>query len=276
MRRIPTCVLSASEPPSVSNGHAVDRFVQIGSLTKVLTGTALMRLAAAGALTLDDPVERWLPAAPGTGITLRQLAEHTSGLPRLPPQAAGRDPYTPFDDRALRDVLNRLDSIAVRPAGQEEEYSNLGYAVLGAALAAATGTSYEELVTEHVLRPLDVAEVSADPDPARRLLAPGLFGGTRRPWTMAGPILPAGGLWATPRAAADLLVRLLVERRLGDPAPTWQTAGPLRWHNGATRDASVFAGATNDGRWVVVHRLNGDPDDTDRVGIGVLKESRQR
>ncbi|MFF4549196.1 serine hydrolase domain-containing protein [Streptomyces sp. NPDC001406] len=276
MRRIPTCVLSDSEPPKVGDGHAVDRFVQIGSLTKVLTGTALMRLAAAGALTLDDPVERWLPAAPGTGITLRQLADHTSGLPRLPPQAAGRDPYTPFDDRALRDVLNRLDSIAIRPAGQEEEYSNLGYAVLGAALAAATGTSYEELVTEHVLRPLDVAEVSADPDPARCLLAPGLFGGTRRPWTMRGPILPAGGLWATPRAAADLLVRLLVERRLGDPAPTWQTAGPLRWHNGATRDASVFAGATNDGRWVVVHRLNGDPEDTDRVGIEVLKESRQR
>ncbi|MFE0512542.1 serine hydrolase domain-containing protein [Streptomyces sp. NPDC058964] len=276
MRRTPTCVLSDSEPPSVSNGHAVDRFVQIGSLTKVLTGTALMRLAAAGALTLDDPVERWLPAAPGTGITLRHLADHTSGLPRLPPQVSGRDPYVPFDDRALRDVLSRLDTLVTRPAGQEEEYSNLGYAVLGAALAAVSGTTYEELVTAQVLRPLDVTEVSADPDPARRLLAPGLFGGSRRPWTMAGPILPAGGLWATPRASAELLVRLLVERRLGDPAPTWQTAGPLLWHNGATRDASVFAGATADGRWVLVHRLNGDPDDTDRTGVEVLRRGRQR
>jgi CubicO group peptidase (beta-lactamase class C family) len=86
MRRIPTCVLSDSEPPSISNGHAFDRFVQIGSLTKVLTGTALMRLAAAGALTLDDPVERWLPAAPGTGITLRQLADHTSASPGCRPR----------------------------------------------------------------------------------------------------------------------------------------------------------------------------------------------
>ncbi|MFJ3307952.1 serine hydrolase domain-containing protein [Streptomyces sp. NPDC086549] len=275
MRRTPTCVLSDSEPANVSDGHAVDRFVQIGSLTKVLTGTALVRLAAAGALTLDDPVERWLPAAPGTGITLRHLADHTSGLPRLPPHVAGRDPYVPFDERALRDVLSRLDSIATRPAGQEEEYSNLGYAVLGAALAAASGTTYEELVGAHVLRPLDVTEVTADPDPARRLPAPGLFGRARRPWTMGGPILPAGGLWATPRAAAELLVRLLVERRLGDPAPTWQTAGPLRWHNGATRDASVFAGATEDGRWVLVHRLNGDPDDTDRTGIKVLQGARQ-
>ncbi|WP_283216965.1 serine hydrolase [Streptomyces avermitilis] len=38
-------------------------------------------MAAAGVLELDDPVERWLPAAPGTGITLRHLAQHTSGLP---------------------------------------------------------------------------------------------------------------------------------------------------------------------------------------------------
>ncbi|MFJ3234775.1 serine hydrolase domain-containing protein [Streptomyces sp. NPDC086787] len=273
MRRIPTCVLGDFGPPSVRDGHALDRFVQIGSLTKVVTGTALLRLAAIGALSPDDPVERWLPAAPGTGITLRHLAEHTSGLPRLPPQAAGRDPYVPFDTAALHDVLSRLDSVAVRPAGQQEEYSNLGYAVLGAALTAASGTTYEELVDAYVLGPLDVTEISADPDPARRLSAPGLFGRARKPWTMSGPILPAGGLWATPRAAADLVVRLLVERRLGEPAPTWQRTGPLHWHNGATRDASVFAGATDDGRWVLVHRLGGDPDDTDLSGIEVLKGS---
>lgn len=76
-----------------------------------------------------------------------------------------------------------------------------------------------------------------------------------------------------PRAAADLLVRLAVERRLGDPAPSWQTAGPLHWHNGATRDASLFAGAMDDGRWVLIHRLNGAPEETDRVGIEVLKRS---
>ncbi|MFI9251458.1 serine hydrolase domain-containing protein [Streptomyces sp. NPDC053069] len=271
MPRTPTCVLSDASPVRVSDGHAADRFVEIGSFTKVLTGTVLMRMAAAGLLDVDDPVERWFPAVPPTGITLRHLAEHTSGLPRLPPGTGGRDPYAPFDDAALHRLLGRLDEVAVRPPGQQEEYSNLGYAVLGAALVSAAGAPYEELLAEHVLRPLDVDEVSVRPDPGRRLLAPGLFGRERRPWTMDGAILPAGGLWATPRAVADLLVRLAVERRLGDPAPSWQTTGALVWHNGATRHASVFAGAMADGRWVVVHRLGGLSDRTDRMGVDLLR-----
>ena len=91
---------------------------------------------------------------------------------------------------------------------------------------------------------------------------------------MDGAILPAGGLWATPRAVADLVVRLLLERRLGDPAPTRRTAGPLLLHNCATRDASLFAGATGDGRWVVIHRLGGAPNRTDQAGIEVLRCDR--
>lgn len=85
MRRTPTCVLSDAASPEVSDGHGVDRFVEIGSFTKVITGTALTRMAAAGVLSLDDPVERWLPAVPGTGITLLHLARHTSGLPACRP-----------------------------------------------------------------------------------------------------------------------------------------------------------------------------------------------
>ncbi|MEV5388590.1 serine hydrolase [Streptomyces sp. NPDC052721] len=275
VRRVPTCVLSDSAAPTVSDGHAVDRFVQIGSLTKVVTGTAMTRMAASGVLALDDPVERWLPTARRTGITLLHLARHTSGLPRLPPgRFPRRDPYAAFDRPALERLLPRLDTLVTRRPGQAEEYSNLGYAVLGAALTAAYARTYEELATEYVLRPLDITEMTANPDPAQRLPAPGLLGRPRRPWTMDGAILPAGGLWATPRAAADLVVRLLVERRLGDPAPSWQTSGPLRWHNGATRHASVFAGAMDDGRWVLIHRLNAVPEETDRAGIKALKEGR--
>lgn len=274
--RVPTCVLTQASPPALGDGHAVDRYVPIASLTKVVTGTALTRMAEAGVLALDDPVERWLPEAPATGITLLHLARHTSGLPRLPPgRLRSRDPYAAFDRAALRALLPRLDTLAVRPPGRQEEYSNLGYALLGAALTAASGTPYEELVTAHVLRPLDITEMTAHPAPDRCLQAPGRFGSPRRPWTMDGAILPAGGLWATPRAVADLVVRLLVERRLGDPAPSWQTAGPLYWHNGATRHASLFAGATADGSWVVVHRLNAKPEVTDRLGITTLKQTRQ-
>jgi len=58
---------------------------EIGSVTKTMTATLLALLAADGTLELDDEVSRWLPAGPNSGITLRQLATHTSGLPRLAP-----------------------------------------------------------------------------------------------------------------------------------------------------------------------------------------------
>lgn len=270
MRPIPTCLLNGDGPDRVSHGHDPDRFVQIGSLTKVLTSTALMRLAEVKTLDPQDPLERWLPVPAGTGVTLLHLAEHTSGLPRLPPGLGGRDPYASFDETALRALLGRWETLAVRGPGERAEYSNFGYAVLGAALVAATGHPYEELVREHVLDPLGIAAMAVRPPVDRRLCATGRFGRPRKPWTLDGAILPAGGMWATPRAAARLLTGLLVDRALGAPAPGWQRSGDITWHNGATRDTSVFAGALPDGRWALVHRLGGSPADTDAAGVRAL------
>ncbi|WKE70936.1 serine hydrolase [Streptomyces sp. WP-1] len=264
MSRVPTCVISSFQAPRVLHGHDPDRFVQIGSLTKPLTATVLTALAGSGVLALDDPLERFLPAPGGTGITLRHLAEHTSGLPRLPAGIRGRDPYAGFDERALDAVVRRLDTLATAPAGSTEEYSNLGYA-----LVAATRTPYEELLRRHVLGPLGVTDVAADPPADVRLCRRGLFGRPRRTWTMTGAILPAGGLWATPRATARLVTGLLVERALGEPAPGWQRSGRLLWHNGATRGASVFAGAVPRG-WILVHRLSGASAATDKLGVDTL------
>ncbi|MFF2513009.1 serine hydrolase domain-containing protein [Streptomyces sp. NPDC058086] len=270
MIRVPTCILSSFEPPRVHNGHSLDLFVQIGSLTKTLTATVLTALTGRGVLSLDDPLESFLPAPGGTGITLRHLAEHTSGLPRLPPEIGGRDPYAAFDTQALDAVVRQLDTLVTAPAGSTEEYSNLGYALLGAALVAATRTPYEELLHRHVLDPLGVTDVAAGPPPGRRLCRRGLFGRPKRLWTMTGAILPAGGLWATPEATARLVTGLLVDRRLGEPAPAWQKAGRLLWHNGATGGASVFAGAAPQG-WVLVHRLSGRSAATDRLALETFR-----
>lgn len=181
MRPVPLCVLSSSAPPRVEHGHDPELCVQIGSLTKPLTGTLLVRLAAAGALELDDPLERFLPVPAGTGITLRHLATHTSGLPRLPPGLDRRDPYVPFDAAALDALVRRLDTLVTGAPGEREEYSNFGYAVLGSALAAAGGAPYEHLLTEFVLSPLDITQVTSAPPPERRLVARGLLGRPLRP-----------------------------------------------------------------------------------------------
>ncbi|WP_328321145.1 serine hydrolase domain-containing protein [Streptomyces sp. NBC_00388] len=273
MPQVPTCILSSSQAPRVSHGHALDRFVQIGSLTKPLTGTLLAQLASAGVVQPGDPLDQYLPVPAGTGITLRHLAEHTASLPRVPPGLRRRDPYAGFGPEALNGVLEHLDTLTTGPPGGEADYSNLGYAILGAALSAAAGAPYEELLNRYVLAPLDITEVTSDPPHDERLSGRGFLGRPLRPWTMSSAILPAGGLWATPRETARLVTALLVERKLGEPALSWQTSGRLRWHNGATRDASVFAGALDDGTWVVVHRLSGKPAPTEDIAVRILKDA---
>ncbi|WP_308296216.1 serine hydrolase domain-containing protein [Streptomyces sp. ISL-96] len=275
MFRTPSCLLASGVEPRVTHGHSTTGYVQIGSLTKVVTGTALMRMAEAGLLSVDDPIERWLDTPPGSGITLLQLAEHTSGLPRQPPGLPRKNPYSGFDQAALDALLAGLGEMTTTPPGATEEYSNLGYALLGSALSVAAGIPYEELVHTYVLKPLGIEEMTAYPPAEQRLLATtSLLNRPRKPWTMDGAILPAGGLWATPRAAAQLLTGLLVDKLLGPPAPTWQKTGAVTWHNGATEGASIFAATLPDGRWTLLHRLGGSPDTTDLMGGKALAASR--
>ncbi|URN12583.1 beta-lactamase family protein [Streptomyces radiopugnans] len=177
----PICLLGgAGIDDRAAHGHDQDRFVEIGSLSKVFTGTVLTQLAKEGVVGLDIPLEECLDEVPaGTGITLRHLAEHTSGLPRLPVGLAGPpgDPYAAFTEQALRASLRELDRVATGRLG-EKEYSNFGYAVLGYALTAVTGRSYQQLVDEHVLLPLEleVGAVTALPPQEQRLVPRGLFG----------------------------------------------------------------------------------------------------
>ncbi|MFD7696447.1 serine hydrolase domain-containing protein [Streptomyces sp. NPDC059805] len=275
-RPVPACVLGSSHAePVVTAGHDPDRYAEMGSFTKVVTATVLQRLSEQGVVALDDPVDRWLGVPAGTGITLRHLAGHTSGLPRVPPGTGRFDPYRKFTGDRLRTLLSGLDRLVTSPAGEREEYSNLGYAVLGAALTAAAGRPYMDLVAEHLLSPLGLPHDAMVVAPPRhsRSLPTRRFGRSAEPWTMSGAILPAGGLWASPRTMARVLTGLVVDRCLGEPVLGWQRTGPLPliWHNGGTGTASMFAGALPDGRWTVVHRLCTAYDETDGLGLDELR-----
>ncbi|MBW1596332.1 serine hydrolase [Streptomyces sp. JJ38] len=279
-RSTPTCIISSAgiAASRTTGGHDPDAFVEIGSLTKVVTGTAAMQLAAKGRLSLDDPLDRWLTQAPATGVTLRHLLDHTSGLPRLPPGTVSlRDPYRSFTEEAMHGLLSCLDTLLTHQPGSRPEYSNLGYALLGAALAAADHQPYEALAREHVLAPLRLADsFAAHPPPGSRVLtARGFLGRSRNTWTLDGAILPAGGMWATPAATASLLTQLIVDKALGEPAPTWQRDDKLLWHNGATRHASAFAGAFPGGEWIFIHRLSGSAKKTDQLAAAYVKTVHQ-
>ncbi len=141
---------------------------QIGSITKPFTATLLALLAQDGTLRLDDPVQQYLPdgitlaQAGDRAVTLSDLATHYSGLPRLPPRfdpGDPLDPYADFDHAALWEAIDQVTPTA--PAGQQFDYSNFGYGLLGELIARAAGMSYPTLLHERLLEPLGMHSSTA-------------------------------------------------------------------------------------------------------------------
>jgi serine-type D-Ala-D-Ala carboxypeptidase/endopeptidase len=127
---------------------------EIGSVTKTMTATLLALLAADGTLALDDEVGRWLPAGANGGITLRQLATHTAGLPRIAPNYRPADPdnfWAGFTPELAEEGLRQT---AVTPGTRV--YSNFGYQLLGLVLERASGQDYSRLITGRLLGPLSM------------------------------------------------------------------------------------------------------------------------
>jgi Tol biopolymer transport system component len=122
-----------------SAGHSTDDvsltpdlLMAIGSITKVYTAALTLDLAHDGALSLDDPLDRWLPGTPnGDGVTIRQLLTHTSGLAS--------------DDPALARVCD---------PGTCRSYANSGYRLLGQIIENASGKDYAAALRERILSPL--------------------------------------------------------------------------------------------------------------------------
>jgi len=124
-----------------------DTLFEIGSVTKVFTALLLADLTEDGKVGLDDPVESHLPSGVnvperGGPITLRELALHHSGLPRLPTNMNPADPANPYADYSVEQLYAFLSGHELaRDVGAQYEYSNLGYGLLGHALTSRTSGS---------------------------------------------------------------------------------------------------------------------------------------
>lgn len=178
---------------------------EIGSITKTFTALLLADAVVRGELKLDDAVETVLPA----GLALRDsagqplrwvdLATHRSGLPRLPGNmtpARPDDPYADYDWASLQLFLKGWQPAVAR--GSRFDYSNLGYGLLGHALALRHGSDYAALLTRRVLEPLGLA-------PHIGFQRPGLLPGhdaQGRPvpaWQFQSPTAGAGALQGSVR-----------------------------------------------------------------------------
>lgn len=128
-----------------------DRF-EIGSLTKTMTGIVLAELVLEGVVGLDDRIAGWIDAGPNGDISLRQLATHTAGLPRLAPNARDgthyevSDPYAAF----TAEMAEEGARVASRTKGEAVSYSNFGFQLLGLAVERAAATGFGQLLDEYI------------------------------------------------------------------------------------------------------------------------------
>ncbi|MFJ9212409.1 serine hydrolase domain-containing protein [Streptomyces sp. NPDC102264] len=135
-----------------------DGQVRIGSNTKTFTAVVVLQLVGEGKIDLDAPIETYLPdlirgeGVDGRRITVRQLLQHTSGLPEYTQAVA--ENFTEFQHRYAepRELLDRaLKGKASFPPGAKWEYSNTNYVVAGLLVQKITGRPLAEEINKRVV-----------------------------------------------------------------------------------------------------------------------------
>lgn len=131
---------------------------RIASMTKSFTAMAIMKLQEEGKLSLADPASKYVAEMQDLVYVTRDAAPIT--IHNLLTMTAGFPEDNPWGDRQLEDTdeefLNFLKegvSFSSTP-GQQFEYSNLGYAILGNIVTRASGMPYQQYITVNILRPL--------------------------------------------------------------------------------------------------------------------------
>jgi len=150
----------------------VDSVFEIGSMSKTFTGLMLSQMVEQGKVYFDEPVRALLPegtvAKPaGAEITLLDLATQHSGLPRMPDNFHPADESNPYADYRAANLYAFMKEHGVaKPATTSFLYSNVGFGLLGEALADRAGTTYPELLKAQVTGPLGLHETMIALTPA--------------------------------------------------------------------------------------------------------------
>lgn len=229
---------------------------EIASISKTMTALVLAQLVLSGQVELSTPLGEVMDAGPNSSITLRELATHSSGLPRLPGNLVSNaelDPDDPYASYTTSDLVEALH--LDRAGGKTPEYSNYGYMVLAHSLTAATGRPFAELLTSLVLEPLGMTSATTAQPSEVEHLVPGYRDGTRVPhWTKivpgpGGVIASISDLTSYLQAqlrpeATDLEIAIEMTQAVGSDGEClgWQRYGPVHWHNGGSGGFSTFAG----------------------------------
>ena len=223
-----------------------DSLIRLCSLSKIMTTDLLVKLIADGNVSLSDPLQKFAPPSVtvpvrtvrglnGPPITLRDLATHTSGLPREIAYPAGDAGHFTFPDYNFR--WQWLPGYRLRfVPGTAAHYSNIGFDLLADALSAAAGKPYPQLFADRIAKPLGLRDTTLNPtanECARLLIGAKNEGPCSDTTAAAG----SGGMYSTANDMTRWLKYVLNAPGVPvhqDPAATatYIEASQLRWTQG--------------------------------------------
>ena len=168
----------------------VGNIVEMQSMTKPLTGTAVLMLMEEGRLVLDDKVSQYLPSFDNPrseDITIYQLLTHTSGLPtnglinRVSMRVSQFKQYA-----SLREDVDNFGSMGphIEP-GTEFQYNSYGSMVLGGLIEEISGMPADEFIQQRILDPLQMKDSFFNhtrPDSQRRSRVAASYRGEAGNW----------------------------------------------------------------------------------------------
>lgn len=256
------------EPPGPDTRY------ELGSITKTFTAMLLADAVDRGEIALDDTLATWIPELAGTeagGVTVSELAEQRSGIPRLLPSQLtsamtgllGTDnPY----DMSTTEMISQTREVKLTKRG-EHAYSNLGVSLLGEALARATDSDdWPALAQERLFEPLGMTHTTIattrDEIPAGGVAGHRENGRLTEPWYGESSAPAGSSTWTTAGDLARYARAVLDGRAPGMTALEpradagkgrrigliWLTDPPsaggteVVWHNGGTGGGSTWLG----------------------------------
>jgi len=278
---------------------------EIGALTKTFCGILLAKAIEEKKVKASDDIRIYLPQEKYPNLEVNEkpiqlvhLANHSSGLPRLPEDLQlqpGYDPVNPYKNYSRQMLLSNLKKVVlVSEPGKISEYSNFGMALLGIILERVYNKSFEELVKEKICVQNNMINTTIKLNPQQtELLANGYNtkGKETPPWDM-GELAAAGGIKST---AKDMLIYLKQNLEEKDEAiklshqPTfdrgnitgmgWQIiktkqANTLVWHNGGTFGFSSFCGFIKEKNCAVIV-LSNSGTMVDYIALAIFKYFQQ-
>lgn len=278
-----------------------DNFFELGSITKTFTATLLAYYLNEGKVKLTDPITKYLPDSVAANpelkaVTLLNLCNHTSGLPRMPDNLISHatdalNPYKDYTQNLLYSYL-RTCKLATKP-GEQYVYSNLGVGLLGCILENVNSMLYEQMVHDLITKPLGMLSTSQflNPIALPRFVQVYNAGGQPTPPWDFDVLAPCGALRST---LNDMIAYTRANMHAGtdELSKAMELAHKitfnkdvkiaLAWHvitvngvdyifhNGGTNGSSSFM-AFNTAKDIGIVILSNATESTDPVGTGILQ-----